>query len=694
MHKYGKFSILAVCLLIFGLVTGNIFPATQVSRAAGTCPIPASPPQVDGTQATAALGVINSVRASALVTATKTANKTLGTLSADNSTTTGFSGFGAQSHATYLANSNSSLEFANTFENTGNKCYTGRGDIAARYAERFSNVGSLGEAAQLAVDSVYLRLPLLEPRLSRVGLGFDTSFGVIDPSNGNSNGIDNFSTILDSSYTGYLVGYPGPNMTSVPLTIPTSIILGEGITQTITANKPRLAGGLNSANGIVGIYGDPLNRLITGSLLPPNNAYGYPISLNFDNSNYNFDGSSFTLFDNANNPIQATLITPKIIATVYSSLYNGTNTPIVSAVVLVPNSPLTPNTKYTVTFNFTVTGTNLPPSVSWSFMTGNGSNTPPIPPPAPGGPAAVATPTPIIVPTSAALTPTPTPGLAGVPVIPPTVGPTSYYQPTPANGQNPPAFFQTWRRVDDPVKNGLAGRSWIYGPLPYGFSILYENYNGGRRTVMYHDKARMELNTPNSPVSNGLLVREMISGNLQLGDIAFDLRTPAYLTVAGDPFELNPTTPTYAAFARVASLNNNNRSADYTNQQVVTTMSRDGSVSLNPALSGYGVTYSYYDQNLGHNIANRFWDYINQTGLVLDGSYFTDRILNLSSVVGLPLSEPYWVQATVGGQVKDVLVQVFERRVMTFTPSNSAAFQVEMGNVGRAYYKWRYGREP
>jgi len=79
---------------------------------------------------------------------------------------------------------------------------------------------------------------------------------------------------------------------------------------------------------------------------------------------------------------------------------------------------------------------------------------------------------------------------------------------------------------------------------------------------------------------------------------------------------------------------------------------------------------------------------------VLDGSYFTDRILNLSSVVGLPLSEPYWVQATVGGQVKDVLVQVFERRVMTFTPSNSAAFQVEMGNVGRAYYKWRYGREP
>ena len=165
MHKYGKFSILAVCLLIFGLVTGNIFPATQVSRAAGTCPIPASPPQVDGTQATAALGVINSVRASAVVTATKTANKPLGTVSADNDAVNGLSGFGAQSHATYLISTTNSLtnnpEFANTFEKSGTSCYTGRGDVAARYAERFSNVGSLGEAAQLAVDSVYCACPCL-----------------------------------------------------------------------------------------------------------------------------------------------------------------------------------------------------------------------------------------------------------------------------------------------------------------------------------------------------------------------------------------------------------------------------------------------------------------------------------------------------------------------------------------------------
>jgi LPXTG-site transpeptidase (sortase) family protein len=44
----------------------------------------------------------------------------------------------------------------------------------------------------------------------------------------------------------------------------------------------------------------------------------------------------------------------------------------------------------------------------------------------------------------------------------------------------------------------------------------------------------------------------------------------------------------------------------------------------------------------------------------------------------------------VAGEEKDVLVQLFERRVLTYTPSNQAAFQVEMGNVGRHYFTWRY----
>ena len=48
----------------------------------------------------------------------------------------------------------------------------------------------------------------------------------------------------------------------------------------------------------------------------------------------------------------------------------------------------------------------------------------------------------------------------------------------------------------------------------------------------------------------------------------------------------------------------------------------------------------------------------------------------------------------VGGQQQDVLVQAFERRVLTYTPANPDAFKVEMGNIGRHYFQWRYGLQP
>jgi polysaccharide biosynthesis protein PslG len=106
----------------------------------------------------------------------------------------------------------------------------------------------------------------------------------------------------------------------------------------------------------------------------------------------------------------------------------------------------------------------------------------------------------------------------------------------------------------------------------------------------------------------------------------------------------------------------------------------------------YGVRYVYYDDNLGHNIPNVFWDFMNQSGIVNnDGSYGSGLIVNWLPVFGLPLSEAYWTRVFVGNEEKDVLVQVFERRTLTYTPNNPPAFRVEMGNVGRHYYKWRYG---
>jgi hypothetical protein len=53
--------------------------------------------------------------------------------------------------------------------------------------------------------------------------------------------------------------------------------------------------------------------------------------------------------------------------------------------------------------------------------------------------------------------------------------------------------------------------------------------------------------------------------------------------------------------------------------------------------------------------------------------------------------EPVWISIQVNGENRSVLFQAFERRTLTYTPSNPPGWQVEMGNVGLHYYLWRYG---
>ena len=51
------------------------------------------------------------------------------------------------------------------------------------------------------------------------------------------------------------------------------------------------------------------------------------------------------------------------------------------------------------------------------------------------------------------------------------------------------------------------------------------------------------------------------------------------------------------------------------------------------------------------------------------------------------------MRVRVGGAEHDVLVQPFERRVLTYMPDAPSGWAVQMGNVGRHYYQWRYGAE-
>ncbi len=262
------------------------------------------------------------------------------------------------------------------------------------------------------------------------------------------------------------------------------------------------------------------------------------------------------------------------------------------------------------------------------------------------------------------------------------------------------AFDAAWERADLLVQLGDVRRAWMWGPAP--FMSGRERYAGtpdGMRSVQYFDKGRLELNDPQQPgsISSGLLVREMVTGALALGGDsgAVERRRPAGIPVAGDDAPGNPA-PTYADF-RTLVTPGRNAAASNAGSTVAELLERGGAVgSLPPEARDLAAqaTIATFDGRTGHNIPQVFWTYFEQHGPVFEAGRVRrgqPLFAPWETVVGLPLTEPYWISAQVGGQRRWVLAQLFERRVLTFTPDNAPEFRVEMGNAGRHYWQWRYG---
>src|SRR3954453_17043412 len=84
-----------------------------------------------------------------------------------------------------------------------------------------------------------------------------------------------------------------------------------------------------------------------------------------------------------------------------------------------------------------------------------------------------------------------------------------------AAGFAAPVFGFQWESVERNTPN-------FWGPLANASPAVTEAYveaSGGKRTVQYFDKARMELAGPNA-VTNGLLTVELKTGRMQVGDTA------------------------------------------------------------------------------------------------------------------------------------------------------------------------------
>jgi sugar lactone lactonase YvrE len=209
--------------------------------------------------------------------------------------------------------------------------------------------------------------------------------------------------------------------------------------------------------------------------------------------------------------------------------------------------------------------------------------------------------------------------------------------------------------------------------------------------VQYFDKARMEITNPAGDtgsiwyVTNGLLVVELISGRMQVGDNSFQQRSAASVNVAGDADD--PTGPTYATFGSLLTAAPAALGTTLTNR-----VNRAGQVTADPALTGQGLTVALIDEVTNHAIAAPFWSFMTSSGTVWDGTNYVAAPLfeNAYFATGRPITEAYWANVKVGGTYQDVLMQCFERRCLTYNPANAPEWRVEAGNVGRHYYAWRY----
>ncbi len=235
-----------------------------------------------------------------------------------------------------------------------------------------------------------------------------------------------------------------------------------------------------------------------------------------------------------------------------------------------------------------------------------------------------------------------------------------------------PAFGTQWQAGEAITPN-------FWGPSVATKSAEQYLYSGTNRTrlVQYFDKGRMErydgvTSTPGTKVTNGLLATELITGRLQIADEQFTARTPPAIPIAGDT---DGGGPTYAFLASPAATELTANTPTRVNGKVDALVAGSTVTHTTPGTVKDARTFTVYDDPTHHNVPQAFADYRTTVGL---------------ANIGYAKAEPFVTMIKVAGKLQEVMVQVFERRVLTFTASNPAVFQVEFGNIGQHYYQWRY----
>lgn len=235
------------------------------------------------------------------------------------------------------------------------------------------------------------------------------------------------------------------------------------------------------------------------------------------------------------------------------------------------------------------------------------------------------------------------------------------------------AFETQWKQGE-----ALAPNFW--GPLTNASDGITEeyHYSGTNKTrlVQYFDKGRMEryggvTNTPDVRVTNGLLATEMVKGQIQIADDQFMSLPSPEIAIAGDP---GGSAATYADLGTKGAglLGPAASKIGQVSNDTIQPSGDLGTIALPPIPQ---TTITVYDSATKHNVPSAFAQYRERAGL---------------SNIGYAISEPFHATVKVAGASSFVMVQVFERRVLTYTDTNPDPYKVEMGNIGQHYYQWRY----
>ncbi len=258
-----------------------------------------------------------------------------------------------------------------------------------------------------------------------------------------------------------------------------------------------------------------------------------------------------------------------------------------------------------------------------------------------------------------------------------------------------PAIAAIWSATDGPVAGDQVERDWMWGPDAISTSVEYSaDSPDGVRRMVYFDKGRLDiLDRSRSPddgwfVTGALLVTQMLAGQIPFSGDAIVHRTPPSVPVAGDLDQPNPLT--YATLAPLASVNGwaigtedvpGLVAESRIGQPVQALVDGDGSVE-DGSVTDSSIVVADFDWVTGHNVAAPFADWVAR------------QSFPAAWLIGRPVTEPYWHDTLLDGVQTRVLVQAFERRILTWTPGQPAGWEIESNNAGLHYRAWRGLSQP